>query len=281
MKKPFVDFHTHTVRSDGQLTPDELILAAKKAGIGVLAITDHNMLCHDIDELQARHPDIRLIQGTEISCMYGETEVHVIGLNVNRNNERLIKTLEQNNENRRVYIDAILARLRDCGIDIGSYEDVCACSPDSKRPGRMHVAKALLSKGYVGSIDEAFDEYVGGFGKKRAFVQNPTRYISMEQAISAIKQAGGIPVLCHLYYYNLFPADAETLVSTFKELAQDNAAMEVAYSRYDKRQRAELCYLANKYGLLPSAASDYHGFEDTATLDNAFPYEIYERLFSL
>lgn len=281
IKKPYVDFHTHSTRSDGILSPNDLIIEAKKCDIGVLAITDHNMLCNDLDSLQQMHPDIKLIDGVEISCIDNDIEIHVIGLGFDRNNQYLIDTLALNNGDRRPYINGILQKLALFGMDLGTYEDVCAVSPDCVRPGRMHVAKLMKQKGYVSSVDEAFDTYIGAFGKRLAYVENPVRYIPMEKAVDAILKAGGIPVLCHLFYYNLTPEKAEELVAKFKSLGGDKAALEVAYGKYDDTLREKLRALAKKYGMRPSAASDFHGYDEGVPLDNKFPYEIYEQLFDI
>ncbi|MBE6544237.1 MAG: PHP domain-containing protein [Ruminococcaceae bacterium] len=279
MKNFYVDFHTHTKRSDGQLSPEELVIAAKNAGIGVLAITDHNMLCDELGDLQLKHPDIKLIDGVEISTMYGETEIHVIGLDVDKNNQYLRDTLALNTDDRRPYINAILQKLRELGIDLGTYDDICSLTPDSIRIGRMHIAKAMKHRGFVESVDEAFDRYIGAFGQRLAYVENPHRYITIEKAVDAILASGGIPVLCHLYYYSLTEEESEALVAKFKALGGEKAALEVAYSRYDEATRKKLANLAKKYNLRSSAASDFHGFEERVSLDNHFPYEYYESLF--
>lgn len=280
MKNCYVDFHTHTTKSDGQLSPEELIIQGKKEGIGVLAITDHNMLCSEIEDLQKKHPDIKLINGVEISCLYNKTEVHVIGLGFDKSLEPIQKALENNSDDRRLYIDAILDKLRLCAIDLGNFNDICREFPDTVRPGRMHIAKAMKKRGYVDTVEDAFGEYIGAFGKRRAYVENPLKHISMEEAVEAILKSGGIPVLCHLYYYDLPEEQLEELVKVFAAYSKGNGALEVAYSRYNDQTRAGLSALAKKYNLRPSAASDFHGFEESVGLDNKFPYEFYTELFA-
>ena len=189
----YIDFHSHSVNSDGALTPMEVCRTALEAGIRVLAITDHNYT-GDLTDLQAAFPQIRLVQGAEISCIGTddsgkETELHVVALGVDPDNPRLQAVLKQNQPDRQPYIDAILEKLRLCGIDLGSYRDLCRLLNGKRHIGRMDICKLLVERGYVSSIEEGFDEYVGGHGKQRAYVPNRLRYVSLEQAVEAILDA--------------------------------------------------------------------------------------------
>lgn len=270
----YIDFHSHSVNSDGALTPMEVCRTALEAGIRVLAITDHNYT-GDLTDLQAAFPQIRLVQGAEISCIGTddsgkETELHVVALGVDPDNPRLQAVLKQNQPDRQPYIDAILEKLRLCGIDLGSYRDLCRLLSGKRHIGRMDICKLLVERGYVSSIEEGFDEYVGGHGKQRAYVPNRLRYVSLEQAVEAILDAGGIPVLAHLYYYLLSDEENEALLRRFKALTGDKGAMEVYYAFYSRQQREALLALARKHGLMCSAASDFHGYSENETLAHHF-----------
>jgi predicted metal-dependent phosphoesterase TrpH len=274
MTKPYIDFHTHTTLSDGAYTPMQLCRMAREAGIGTLAITDHNRT-YDLTELRSAFPTLRLIQGVEISCLYRdsmgkENEIHVVGLGVDPDNPRLKALLVRNQPDRRPYLNAILDRLRACGIDFGSYDELCKLLPHRQRIGRMDIAKLLMEKGYVSSVEEGFDEYIGAHGKRRAYVPNPGRYVSMEDAVAAVVDAGGAAVLAHLYYYQLNDAENSNLLRHFKSLSGENGGMEVFYSRYTPQQRQVLRSLADRYGLMYSAASDYHGQDENETLTHRF-----------
>lgn len=277
-----MDFHIHTNLSDGVFTPQQVIDQARDAGIRVMAITDHNST-PDLAPLRRANPDMHLLQGAEISCMYTaesgkEYELHVVGLGFDPNNERIRSVLKHNQPDRRPYIEAILARLRENGIFVGSYDSIRKDFPDTKHLGRMHVAKTMVKMGYVASVDEAFEVYIGAFGQRRAFVPNMLRYVSLEEAVSAILAAGGIPILCHLYYYPMDDAEREQLVKYFKKLAGVWAAMEVFYGKYTSEQRLWLLHLARKYDLMPSAASDYHGQETWETLKKGFSHTVCSQL---
>ncbi len=274
MQETYIDLHTHTTLSDGRYTPQQLCDMAQQANIGILALTEHNYT-GDLAPLRAAYPTIRFVQGAEISCLHMdpsgcETEIHVVALGFDHDNPDIKAVLANNQPDRRPYLNTILDRLRQCGIDLGWYEDLRRLYPEKRHIGRMDIAKTLKDRGFVSTVDQAFDIYIGGFGQRRAFVPNPLRYVSMEEAVRAIVKAGGAAVLAHLYYYQLSCNDRVLLVRRFKELAGPNGAMEVFYSRYNHEQRKALMNLADKYDLMYSAASDFHGQSESDTMDNQF-----------
>ena len=277
MKHLYIDFHTHTKRSDGMLEPQALVDLARQAGIGLLAITDHDET-YDLSALRQRNPDICLIQAAEISCAYTgrdgrKTDIHMVALGVDPENPMLRDVLARNKPDRRPYVEAILARLAECGVILGSYEELAAAHPDTRHLGRMQIAKWMQARGYVQTVAEAFDVYLGAFGQRRAYVPNPLRYVSMEEAAAAVLAAGGVPVLAHLYYYQLPEDRGRELVRDFAALVEGKGAMEVYYGRYSREQRQYLAALADEFGLMHSAASDYHGHEEGETLEHKFTQE--------
>ena len=273
MHLPYIDLHTHTCLSDGNLTPEELLTAAREAGIGILAITDHNST-EDLTAWRAAFPELTLIQGAEITCRYLQHELHVVALGIDPENPKLRAVLAQNQPDRRPYLTAILDKLRALGLDVGTYDELQAANPHSRHFGRMQIAKEMVNRGYVNSADEAFDIYMGAHGQRLAYVANPLKYVSLEEAVEAILSAGGVPVLAHLYYYLLDSEGERALVRRFKELAGDRAAMEVEYAAYDRAQRDALKALADEFGLMHSCASDYHGNLESETLAHHFDREL-------
>ena len=269
MNHPYIDLHTHTCLSDGNLTPEELLREAREAGIGILAITDHNST-GDLTAWRAAFPELTLIQGAEITCRYLQHELHVVALGIDPENPKLRAVLAQNQPDRRPYLTAILDKLRALGLDVGTYDELQAANPHSRHFGRMQIGKEMLKRGYVQSVDEAFDVYMGAHGQRLAYVANPLKYVSLEEAVEAIMSAGGVPVLAHLYYYLLDSEGERALVRRFKELAGDRAAMEVEYAAYDRAQRDALKALADEFGLMHSCASDYHGNLEGETLAHGF-----------
>ena len=285
---PFCDFHTHTQRSDGRLTPIELVKKAYDAGIRVLSITDHNYT-EDLTELReyaasAYDEEMILVPGAEISALYVdgtgvEHELHIVALNF-RDDPNMQALLAAHQPDRKPYIDAILKRLKDdCGgIFIGTYESIQAQFPTTKYIGRMALARLLFEKGYTTSVDESFRIFLGSQGERRAYVPNPLRYSDLDTVVRTIIQSGGIPILAHLLYYDIDDGnrtggeEKERLVRTFKELVDTYGGvggMEVYYTRYkDMNERLYLLQMAQKYNLLISGGSDYHEQESWERLDH-------------
>ena len=272
MKGSYIDLHTHSCLSDGSLTPVELLTAARDAGIGILALTDHNATA-DLSPLQAAFPELTLIQGAEITCRYLDQELHVVALGIDPENAQLRAVLRNNQPARRPYLSAILEKLRALGIDVGTYDELQAANPNSRHFGRMQIAKEMQRRGYVATADEAFDVYMGAHGQRLAYVANPLKYVTLEEAVEAILNAGGIPVLAHLYYYLLDAEGERALVRRFQELAGEKAAMEVHYAAYTPEQRESLAAIADEFGLMHSCASDFHGNLADETLVHGFRRE--------
>ena len=272
MKGSYIDLHTHSCLSDGSLTPVELLTAARDAGIGILALTDHNATA-DLSPLQAAFPELTLIQGAEITCRYLDQELHVVALGIDPENPKLRAVLRNNQPDRRPYLSAILEKLRALGIDVGTYDELQAANPNSRHFGRMQIAKEMQRRGYVATADEAFDVYMGAHGQRLAYVANPLKYVTLEEAVEAILDAGGVPVLAHLYYYLLDAEGERALVRRFQELAGEKAAMEVHYAAYTPEQRESLAAIADEFGLMHSCASDFHGNLADETLAHGFRRE--------
>lgn len=284
---PFCDWHTHTQRSDGRLTPLQLVQKAYAAGIRYMSLTDHNYT-EDLTDLRKIIADefdeeMTLVQGAEISALYTdgkgvEHELHIVALGFDPNNPDIKELLAAHQPDRKIYIDAILKKLRDdCGIEIGTYESIKTEFSTTKYIGRMVLARHMTNLGITASVDEAFDRYLGSHGERRAYVKNPLRYSDLETVVRTIIQAGGTPILAHLLYYDFNEprvggTEKERLVRTFKELVTAYGGvggMEVYYTRYeDVNERLYLLQLAQKFNLLLSGGSDYHEQESWESLNH-------------
>lgn len=286
----YVDFHNHSNKSDGKYSCEQLIELAIEENVGVFAITDHNevILLEEFLKLeQLFHGRIRLIQGSEVSMIYetseGEQkEIHVVVLF--KDPEKL-KFLAERKMDREGYISAIKEALGKCGVWIPDYDELKKIYPETSHLGRKHIADWMCKNGVVDSVDAAFDIYIGGFGERRAFVDSaPFRsgYGTMKETIKELREAGGDSiiaiVLAHPFYYKLDETELRRLISEFKAAAGPLAGMETLYRKYNEEQRAKLMALAQEYGLVPSAGSDYHGQSETDGLDNKFPMEIWIRI---
>ena len=280
MEHGYIDLHTHTNLSDGKCTPEELILAARNVGIRVLAITDHNVCQKDLPRLRKRFPDMVLPEGCEISCREPgvDDEIHIVALDFDPAHPAMIRILQKNKIDRRPRIEAILRRLREeCGIELGSYEQLKEENPGCEFVGRAHIAQKRVRLGYVPDTETAYGKYIGAEGC--VFVKKDLPYISMKEAVEGILEAGGIPILAHPLYYRISRERLEQLVEKFARLG--GLAMEVAYAFYDEEQMAYLASLAARYGLLHSAGSDFHGIKPGDFLGRPFPMEIYLALMEV
>ena len=270
MKQTYIDLHTHSDRSDGLHSPRELCRRAVEAGLGVLAITDHNLFT-DPRPIAAEFPGLKLVPGAEFSCWYAapegrDVELHIVALGCDPDNKDFNDLVARNHLDRGPYIGAILEKLRNLGMELGTYEDLVRMYPDKAYIGRRDVALLMKERGCVETVGEAYDVYIGAFGERRAFVPKPKGYASLEEVVQTILGAGGAAVLAHLYYYPL--EDPEELVRRFRELG--GQAMEVYYSTYTEKQTQSLQALADQYGLMHSAASDYHGQGERDNLESGF-----------
>lgn len=281
-KKLYCDLHTHSTRSDGELSRAEVVELAIENDIGALAITDHNKPFDDLDELQEKYPEIRLINGAEISVSYDvpetdeKKEIHVIALNF-ENTDRFVSILHRNRYDSKDYVNNIIQKLCEAGLEVSfTYDDLCH-ELKQEFIGRMAIARKLVDLGLVGDVYEAFDEYFGDFGKHKAYVRpDISKYMPMDAAIIEIRKAGGIPVLCHPYSYNLPEEQVIKLIQNFKIFG--GLAMETLYSQYTYEQQEQLKTYANEYGLLQSAASDFHGRGKKGSLSNQFSISIFYNL---
>lgn len=278
-KKLYCDLHTHSTRSDGALSRAEVIEEAIKNDIGILAITDHNISFDDLDELQTKYPDIKLVNGSEVSACYkvpdtGELrEIHIVALDF-ENTEHFVNLLKHNRFDSEQYVNSIIQKLREAGLEANFTYDDLRNELKQEFIGRMAIARKLVSLGMVGDVYEAFDRFFGDFGQRKAYVKpNISKYIPLDAAIIEIINAGGIPVLCHPYSYYLSEDQVVRLIQDFKK--SGGFAMETLYSQYTSEQQEQLKAYANEYGLLQSAGSDFHGRGKKGSLSHRFPIGIY------
>ena len=288
-KKYVCDFHCHSNHSDGKLSRKQVILNAieqNPGAIPIMALTDHNVSFHDMEELQEEFQgQALLISGSEISTTYhvpGSTrkvEVHIIALDYQLDHPKMLAMLKNNIHDKRGDIELILAKLENLGFHVvDSYEELEEYVKPSKHVGRMAIARKMFEKEMVESIDAAFDKYFGSYGERRCYVDSQVDYVSIEEAVQTTLEAGGIPVLCHPYFYSLEDHQLRELIRVFK--AAGGLAMEVEYGFYTPEQRVALKELAEEYELEISCGSDYHG-NAHERLDHQFPVKIYEGLMAL
>lgn len=247
-----VDLHVHSNRSDGSLSPSDLVLEAKKKGLCAFALTDHDTV-DGIDEAlsTAKDSGIRLIPGIELSTEYEGKDIHIVGLLIDKEQpvfkEKLKKFVDSRTERNR----KMCQKLTDAGLPL-TYEELQEEFPDSVIT-RAHYAQILLKKGYIKSLKEAFDRYIGDRGP--CFV--PREKITPEDGVRLILNAKGIPILAHPLLYGMGEERLQCLIDRLKDAGL--VGMEAIYSTYTPSEEVQMRRLAEKNGLLPSGGSDFHG----------------------
>ena len=277
MTNKICDLHTHSNCSDGSLSPTELVAAAKKQNIAVLALTDHNTT-KGLKEFMAagKTYDLITVPGCEFSTDYGDTELHIVGLFLPERSwpavEDYVEILKRNKHRSNLLL---IEKLRERGCEI-SYDEVAALT-DADEFNRAHVARVLLAKRFVSSMDQAFNTLL----KPGNGCYFPSKRPDVLETTSFIRKIGGLAVLAHPFL-NLDHAELETFLPQAK--AAGMTAMETYYSLFDKIETDEASALAERFGLLQSGGSDFHDAAKPAISlgtgqgDLCVPFSVYETL---
>lgn len=253
-----IDLHTHTCKSDGSYTPTELVDYAIEKNLAAVAITDHDSiegldeaLSHAAALTERGLPSVEVIPGIEFSTKYGKQDVHIVGLYISYDSgdfKRALHGFVNSRLNRNL---RMCENLQAADIDI-TYEKLIHMYPGAVIT-RAHYASYLLEHGYVKSRQDAFARYLGDHTKY--FV--PREKVTPSQAVELILRAGGVPILAHPPLYHMGNARLDTLVSLLK--ADGLMGIEVFYSTYSNQDVRDMQRLADKYDLLVSGGSDFHG----------------------
>lgn len=249
------DLHTHTTASDGHLTPVELYHRADEQNIKTLAITDHDCVngIRDLIELQNRNAinnHIKLIPGTELTCLINKQVLHVVALNISLDCPKLLLYLEKLKRLRIERAIKISEKLQKYKLP-NILPDVLALV-DGGQIGRPHFAKVLTDKGFAASEAAAFNKYLGAGKGANVKVQWP----ELEETLSVISQAGGISIIAHPTKYKLTMSKLRKVIAEFKGLGGDG--IEISYPGITKEQQNIIKFEAKKHDLMVSAGSDFH-----------------------
>jgi len=278
-----IDLHIHSTASDGTLSPAEILALAQDLNLAAIAITDHDTINGSKEALGIGvPPSLKFLTGVEISASPPPSfpysgSFHILGYSIKIDDPLLNKTLATLQEARKNRNPGIIDRLNSMGVAISM--DELLNEVGGGQLGRPHIARLMLKKGYVESIKEAFDKYLGK--GKPAYVDKYRLDCSM--AIEVILGAGGIPVIAHPYLLN--PGnieDIEELVITLK--AMGLMGIEVYYPEHSQDNISKLEDIANRHELLMTGGTDFHGSlkpeikMGSGRGDFCVPYILYERL---
>ena len=248
-----IDLHAHTTASDGSLHPGELVQLAKDIGLLALAVTDHDTLEGVPEALEyGKALGLEVVQGVEISAEFKPGTMHVLGYDIDAQNHVIDGKLKALQEGRRTRNPKIISKLREMDIDI-TMDEVTEVAGGGQI-GRPHFAQVLLRKGYVESVQEAFDLYLAKGGP--AYLDK-FRFFPRE-AIEVILEAGGLPVLAHPFSLKLdHTTELESLIAELVEYGL--VGLEVYYSKHTPEMTDYYLGLAERFGLAPTGGSDFHG----------------------
>ena len=239
----------HTTYSDGRLTPEKLVAAAKEAHLNYIAITDHDTvdgIRHLYEQNIYPSKTINIIPGIEFSCEVDGHDVHILGYDFDIYNQDMADKVNEIAESRWARLSVMIKKINELGYDI-SEGDVLEIAGSSSSIGRLHVARALVNKKIFSTMHEVFDT-LREHGKP-AYI--PHYRIEPEEAVALIRRAGGKSVLAHP---KLIKDDA--LVEKVLSLGFDG--LEVFYPKHDATETAKYIRMAEKYGLMLTGGSDYH-----------------------
>ena len=247
------DLHSHTTASDGCLTPEALVHRAVEMRVGTLAITDHDTtaaIAPAREEISRSGLALNLIPGVEISTVWENHEIHIVGLNIDITHPLMCEFLAQQTERRNQRAQLIAERLEKAQIP-GALEGAQQLAQGGAVT-RGHFARFLVECGKASSMADVFKKYLAR--GKTGYV--PPQWCTIKQAIDVIHHSGGKAVLAHPGRYNLSAKWLKRLVAHFAEHHGD--AMEVAQCQQSPNERTQLATLARQHHLWASQGSDFH-----------------------
>lgn len=256
-----IDLHVHSNRSDGTLSPAQLVDYAMEKGLKAFALTDHDTV-EGLDEATGYADILRsslpvpetvpeVIPGIEFSTEYQERDIHILGLYIDYHGDAFRRHLQNFVDSRVLRNRKMCDLLQQAGISV-TYEALLAEFPDAVIT-RAHYARYMLNHGYISSMAEAFDRYIGD----HAPCYVPREKITPVQAVKLVQEAEGVPILAHPMQYHMNVEELGLLITKLKEAGL--MGIEAIYSTHSDADERMIRRLASRYGLLISGGSDFHG----------------------
>ncbi len=244
-----VDLHIHTTASDGLMSPEKVVRWASSKRLTAIGITDHDTVKGIGPAVKAASGyGVEIVPGIELSTLFEEEEIHVLGYFIDYKSQWLADTLKKIQNSRYERAGKIVGKLNDMGIDI-TLEEVKGIADDGAM-GRPHIARAMIDKGYISNIREAFAEYIGK--DRPAYVE---RYkLTCKEAIDMIEKLGGISVLAH-------PGLIKNKDKIGKIIDLGIDGIEVYHSKHDDETVKNILAVAHSRNLLITGGSDCHGMK--------------------
>ncbi len=248
-----IDLHSHSTHSDGLLVPAEVVRRAHAQGVKTYALTDHDTLSglSDAREMALSHA-MTFINGVEISVSWGDETLHIVGLNFDPQHAGIDEGLRQIRKGRHARAARIAAELERVGIE-GALAGALGYARNPDLVSRAHFARFMVERGHVKDTHAAFRRYLtkGNPG----YVAH--EWATLPQAVGWITAAGGIAVIAHPGRYKLNNKEREALLGAFRDLG--GGGVEVVTGSHTADQYLTWARYAQRYGLMASAGSDFHG----------------------
>jgi len=273
-----IDLHVHTTASDGALSPREVVRRARELGLKAIAITDHDTI-EGIEEAldEGRKAGVEVVPGVELSIDFPRGTCHLLGYFIDPQDPKLRDTLLIVQKAREERNWKMLERLKALGFEL-TMEEVKAFSRDGQIC-RPHFALAMVKRGYVASVEEAFERYLKKGGP--AYVEKFK--LSPKKAVAVIREAGGLPVLAHPYTLEMSEDDLRAFTRKLKEIGLEG--IEVYYPDHTPELVDLYLALARELDLVPTGGTDFHGPTVKGDIelgrgkgDLLLPYELLEGL---
>ena len=250
---PGIDLHLHTTASDGAFAPAALVRMAHEAGLDCIAITDHDSTA---GVAAAQHAGkalgVRVIAGIEFNTMWHGQSVHVLGYFVDTEHPELQAVVARQRDGRLYRAERMVEKLAALEMPL-SWEDILR-DADGGAVGRPHIAKAMISQGYVSDSNEAFAKFLGH--GMPAYVEQPK--LAPSEAVALLHRAGAAAGLAHPYNVEgADQVDLNVLLPELKEAGLD--AIETYYTDYSGEQQSAILHMAQRFDLIPTGGSDFHG----------------------
>jgi predicted metal-dependent phosphoesterase TrpH len=250
----YVDLHTHSTASDGTFAPAAVVRLAAEAGLSAMALTDHDTVAGVAEaQAEAARLGIDFVTGIEISAEYPRPgTLHMLGYGIDVAHPSVRDLTTRLQAGRSDRNQRIIARLNEIGIPL-TLDEVLAIAGGGV-VGRPHFAQALIRRGVVSTVPQAFNEYLGQGGK--AYLDKER--LSAREAIALIHEAGGIAVLAHpVQLQKTNDAQVENEVKNLVDAGLDG--IEVIHSDHRESVVDKLGDLARRFGLVRTGGSDFHG----------------------
>lgn len=259
------DLHSHSIVSDGLLTPTEITRKAAELGVEMYALTDHDDI-RGLSEAraEAEKTGMKFINGVEISTTWDEATLHIVGLNINADDEILNAGLASIREGRCSRAKLMAEDLARVGVE-GCLEGAYKFVTNKEMIGRTHFARFLVESGTVSDVKAAFKHYL--VKGKPGYIHHD--WASLEDTVAWIRGAGGTAVIAHPGRYKMGANPMRNLVGAFRDMGGE--AIEVVTGNHSEDQVRYYASMAKNFGLAASRGSDYHGPGESYALPGKIP----------